>query len=558
MLIDAYDLPDGQPLAADVCIVGAGATGIAMALQFLGSGIDVLLLEGGGLGRETDSQALYDGAVADRRLHSPLDRYRERRFGGSTTTWGGRSMPFDPIDFEARDYIADSGWPIGRDALQPYFPLANRIAEAGAFAYTIDAAFATPRRPMIDGFDSQTFTTSTLERFSCPTDFGRRYRHKLDTGREIRVLVHANVTGIVLSAGGQAVEEVTVKTLKGQTFSVRARHFVLANGGLEATRLLLASRDLMPGGLGSRHDVLGRFYMCHMAGTIGAIQFNRPVWNGYDIADDGTYCRRRLAMRPEVQRRERIANVIARLHHPRITDPRHRNGILSMLYLAKMFIPYEYGKRLHGGEVLDWATRLAHVRNVVTDMPSTVAFMAHLLRDRRLAERKFPSIIIRSKTHLHSLDVHAEQEPNRESRVTLGQETDALGLPRLVVDWRYTPGDIGSVRRFLALLAQDIERSGVGRFDYDQDSVESEMTRYGAYGGHHIGTARMGSDPRTSVVDANCRLHGVDNLFVAGPAVFPTSSQANPTLTAIALSLRLADHVKDRLASFAAGERSVL
>jgi hypothetical protein len=332
--------------------------------------------------------------------------------------------------------------------------------------------------------------------------------------------------------------------------------FVLANGGLEATRLLLASRDVMPTGVGNGQDVLGRFYMCHMAGTIGAIQFNRPVWNGYDIAADGTYCRRRLAMRPEVQRREGIANIIARLHHPRITDPRHRNGILSMLYLAKMFIPYEYGKRLHGGEVLDLATRLAHVRNVVTDMPATIAFMVHLLRDRRLAERKFPSIIIRSRTHLHSLDVHAEQEPNRDSRVTIGQDMDGLGVPRLVVDWRHTDGDIRSVSRFLALLAGDIERSGVGHFDYDPDAVQAEMTRYGAYGGHHIGTARMGSDPRTSVVDADCRLHAVDNLYVAGPAVFPTSSQANPTLTAIALSLRLADHVKDRLASYAAGERS--
>ena len=120
-------------------------------------------------------------------------------------------------------------------------------------------------------------------------------------------------------------------------------------------------------------------------------------------------------------------------------------------------------------------------------------------------------------------------------------------MPRIRVDWRYAAGDVDTVRRAIALLAQDINASGLGRFDYDPATVEFEMTRYGAYGGHHIGTARMGVDPRTSVVDADCRVHGVHNLYIAGAAVFPTSSQANPTLTLVALALRLAAHLKSRL-----------
>jgi choline dehydrogenase-like flavoprotein len=87
----------------------------------------------------------------------------------------------------------------------------------------------------------------------------------------------------------------------------------------------------------------------------------------------------------------------------------------------------------------------------------------------------------------------------------------------------------------------------VGSFDYDPSSVEFEMTRYGAYGGHHIGTARMGKDPGSSVVDGNCRVHGIGNLFVNGAATFPTSSQANPTLTVVALSLRMAEYLKGQL-----------
>ena len=192
------------------------------------------------------------------------------------------------------------------------------------------------------------------------------------------------------------------------------------------------------------------------------------------------------------------------------------------------------------------------MRNVAFGVDDAVAFAWHMLRDRKLAERKFPSIIVKSKANLFSLDFHAEQQPNPASRITLGDGVDALGMPRLRIDWRYTPIDVDTVARSLALLKQDFEHNRLGTFDYDPGTVEAEMTRYGAYGGHHIGTARMGNDPRTSVVDAECRVHGMTNLFVAGAATFPTSSQANPTLTLVALALRLSRHLRDRLGRDAA------
>jgi choline dehydrogenase-like flavoprotein len=175
------------------------------------------------------------------------------------------------------------------------------------------------------------------------------------------------------------------------------------------------------------------------------------------------------------------------------------------------------------------------------------AFGWHMLRDRKFADRKFPSIIIKSKANLYSLDFHAEQQPNFSSRLSLTDDIDALGMPRLKVDWRYTAGDVDTVLRSLQLLREDFQRSRLVTFDYDPSTVEFEMTRYGAYGGHHIGTARMGSDPHSSVVDTDCRVHGVANLFVNSAATFPTSSQANPTLTLVALSLRMAEHLKAQL-----------
>jgi choline dehydrogenase-like flavoprotein len=547
LFLDTHELPDGQTLEAQVCIVGAGAAGITLALGLLDSGLDVLLLEAGGLGAEKASQALYSGEVVNERLHSPPDRYRQRRFGGTTTIWGGRCMPLDPIDFEVRDYMPHSGWPLDYAALAPFYRQANALCEAGAFHYRAHEAFNRPLPPMLAGFDSANFSSDTLERFSCPTDFGSRYRHKLAAARNLRVLLHANVTHIRLDSAGGRVATLLVANQVGKRCTVRAQRFVLATGGLEVPRLLLANRDVHPAGIGNSHDVVGRYYMCHLAGTIGRIKIfgdQKNAWHGYDMADEGVYCRRRLALRPETQHSQALGNFVARLHHPRITDPAHRNAVLSLLYLAKFLIPYEYGKRLHGGEPVGARQSLEHVRNVLVRPQEAVSFAWHMLRDRKLAARKFPSIIIRSKANLYSLDFHAEQQPNPASRITLSERLDTLGMPQIRIDWRYTADDVDTVSRALALLQEDLRRSNIGSFEYDPATVETEMIRYGAYGGHHIGTARMGSDPRTSVVNSDCRLHAVENLYLASAATFPTSSQANPTLTVVALALRLAAHLK--------------
>ena len=546
MIVDARDFPAGHSLEADVCIVGAGAAGITLALELMGCSLSVVVLESGGFKEEAQTQALYEGTVADEALHSPINRYRQRLLGGSTTIWGGRCMPFDPVDFEVRSFVPHSGWPFPFEELEPHYERANRLCEAGEFTYRIEQACPGATPAMIEGFSSPHFTSNTLERFSCPTNFGTRYRHKLEAARNVRVIIHANVTAIALNESGTAVTSLDAATLQGGRFSVKARQYVLAAGGLEVVRLLLANRDVHKSGIGNDRDVVGRYYMCHIAGTIGNLEFSGPpqsVHHGYDVSDEGIYCRRRLALTREAQQQFQLGNFVARLHHPRITDPAHRTGILSLLFLAQMFIPYEYGKRLHGEEKASVGTWLQHVRNVVADPFYTIAFLWHWLRDRTLQERKFPSVIIRPRANRYSLDFHAEQEPNPSSRITLGAQTDALGVPKLHVDWRYTEGDVRTVCRSLKLLADEVVRSRVGRFDYDPRAVEKEMTRYGAYGGHHIGTARMGTDAAASVVDPDCRVHGVANLFIAGAAVFPTSSQANPTLTIVAMALRLAEHL---------------
>jgi choline dehydrogenase-like flavoprotein len=549
LIIDADGIENGSLLQADLCIVGAGAAGITLALAFAHTTHTVIMLEAGGWQSEAATQALYDGSLAGPGSHPPLNRFRRRAFGGSTGIWGGRCVPFDPVDFAARPWMPGLGWPLALEEIERFYENAARICEIGEPTFTAEAAFPRGMRRMLPGFAGTHFTDDRIERFSCPTDFARRYGGRLRAAPHITVVLHANVVQLRTAADGARIETVQAESMHGRHFSVQAAHVVLAAGGLEVPRLLLASRDHHTVGIGNAHDQVGRCYMTHLAGTIGEIipaPGNMPFL-GYDIADDGTYCRRRFALTETAQRELGVGNFIARLHPPRLHDPVHRTGALSAVYLARPFIAYEYARRLHGQTRLPLAAQLGHLRNVVLDAPGVASFALHFLARRKLAARKFPSLVVTPKSGRYSLDFHAEHAPNPASRITLTRERDRLGMPKIQVDWRIADIDRRTVTASLAALAQDLVRSGCAVRRCDPDEIARVLQQEGAYGGHHIGTARMSASPRDGVVDPQCRVHGMQNLFVAGSAVFPTAGQANPTLTIVALALRLAKELKKEL-----------
>lgn len=547
MIQSSDTFTDQTIITTQVCIVGTGAAGIPLALEFENSDIQVLLLEAGNYKEEKRHQAQYGGTVSNDDMHSPTDKYRQRCFGGSTQTWGGRCMPFDPIDFEQRDYIPNSGWPIDFNEVEPYFAPANAYLEAGKYEYHANKVFDRAKTDIFAGYESELFNTHSLERFSCPTDMGRRYRKRLEKSDNITCLIESSLTHIQLNEAGTDVDHLVIKTLSGKTLQVKADQFVLAMGGIEIPRIMLASNDIKSEGIGNQGDQVGRNYMCHIAGNVGKLTVNgklEDVRHGYFISPEGIYCRRRIQLKPEVQKELKASNLVARMHFPPITDPSHKSGILSGLFFAKYFISYEYGKRLKDGPPATVGTYIKHMWNIMMGPIETIKFLWFWATKRTLVERKYPSVTLPNKTNVFSLELHAEQIPNQDSRITLMDEKDALGVPKVHIDWRYLPEDVENVRVTLQAFQKDFEEQGIGKYEFDNEKLEKELMRFGAYGGHHVGTTRMGTDPETSVVDGNCLVHGTNNLFIASSSVFPTTGQANPTLLITAMAIRLADHIK--------------
>jgi len=496
MIEDARSLADGDTLAADVCVVGAGAAGITLARELEDRDLSVLLLESGGVAYEQETQALYDGEEGGNVLR-PRGRYlassRLRYLGGTTNHWAGWCRPLDAIDFEERPWVAHSGWPFGRDELVPFYFRALEVAGL-APAGEEKAADALP--PLGDGrwFESTSFQVH-------PRRFARVFRRELERSRRIRVVLHANAVGLRSDAGARRVEEVSVACLDGKRLRARARAYVLAAGGIENARLLLVSAEAAPGGLGNGRDLVGRFFMDHPHSRFVAVALTEPALARSFLpspAEAQAAVPVVPALRPSdaAQRAHRLLNLV-------LTQP---------LPLASSAA----GDSVAGGEVA-WGI----------DRQGSGGEPAHLVFQSR-----------------------AEQAPNPESRVLLSPDTDALGVRRVRLEWRLQPEDGRSLRSAARLLGRELGARGLGRVRFKAGPpelapghAESAGSRRFRGGSHHMGTTRMHRDPGRGVVDADCRVHGLDNLFVAGSSVFPTGGASNPTLTVLALTLRLGRHL---------------
>ena len=266
MLLDARQVAPGSTLTADVCIIGAGAAGITLARALAASGHTVVLLESGGFQPDDATQALYRGSSVGLPLdpigHQGLDGPRLRYFGGTTNHWAGYCRPFPELDFEPRSYVPRSGWPMARAALDPYYAVAEDTCRLGPYDYDVSSweARGALKVPILN---SET-TPHTIVQLTTQPRFGVIYRDDLTRSPAIQLVLWANVTRLGLADDGSAISTIDVKTLSGNVFAAVATAYVVATGGLEVPRLLLASNDKRPAGIGNEHDLVGRHFMEHV------------------------------------------------------------------------------------------------------------------------------------------------------------------------------------------------------------------------------------------------------------------------------------------------------
>jgi len=524
--IDSRTLPGDDVIDRDVCIIGAGPAGMAIAREFFGRTARVALIESGGIGIEDDVQGLSTGEQVGV-PYPGLDKVRLRAFGGTTWHWGGHVKPLDTIDFERRAGIPDSGWPFGLETLQPYYARAER------FFHLPDNAFeravwqkrnGAPWTFRDDAMISQVFhTVGAAGRLS-----GLTWEAAFATARNVDVFLNVTVVAVQANDSVSQIREVTARTVDGRAVRFRARIFVLAAGGIENARFLLLASDQQKEGLGNEHGLVGRFFQEHLtnpdygdlvpADPYASLRFYRGS------EDDWGWAWGILRLPDKTLREAALPNI------------RFQLSTITNAFNEDMDRPGMQSLKAFGKEGLDVDGDLGlHVANVIGDIDYVAsAFYYRLMH--------FPDYPLRRIEVVHI----GEQLPNRESRVRLGRLTDRFGQRKAVLDWRLLEQDSDGVRRTSRHFTRSLGSSGLGRFISRLPGGVFEDTPPKPHF-HHMGTTRMNADSKRGVVDADCRVHRLENFYVAGSSVFPTSGNVNPTLTIVALAMRLADHLKERL-----------
>src|SRR5258708_938346 len=527
MFIDARSVPTGTVIETEVCIVGGGAAGITLAREFANISFRVILLESGGAEAEQATQDLYAGSDIGR----PYDIFllsRLRYFGGTTNHWGGVwcDMP-SSLDFEMREGVPYSGWPFPLSYLEPWYRRAQPVLKLGPYGYGLSDWDIAPD-DLPESFRGPHFVCRVLQQGPA-TRFGPEYGPELRQAQNLSVYLHANALRFDASDNGGPARQLHVGVLPDGRFTVRARIYILAAGGIENARLLLLSESEAGIGLGNEHDLVGRFFMLHLEYSGGAIDLTDPYADlTFQTGENGARYNRLgvtrrfvsyISLSDETKRQLKLPNMRLRFQYPRIPEV---DALMRLIHRTD-----------HGADILH------DLGSVITKFPGVATYIAR----RMVYGRNKPPKPMAS----FPLNCTSEQMPNPDSRIGLGKDLDVFGLRKVVVDWQLTAEDKRGMATWNRLLGAELGRGGFGRLRSTVPEDNSEWPSDMRGDQHHMGTTRMQRDPNMGVVDENCRVHGAANLYVAGSSVFPTGGTFNPTLTIVALALRLADHVKERL-----------
>jgi choline dehydrogenase-like flavoprotein len=536
MFVDSRKFFGGEDVFADICIIGAGAAGITIALEFANKQYSVVVLESGGFRRDDATQALYDGASVGM-PYDVLSDCRSRYFGGSTNCWVGWCRPLDSLDFENRPWRAGGGWPFTRDELTPYYERAQSRLLLGPLDYHPPSwekrlagskvSFLKFGAAEIDNF---------IDQLSPPARLGEHCRSTLAAVSNVRVFLHANATELESDPNATSVQKVRVATLSGNTFSVVPKLVVLAAGGIENARLLLASRRVEPNGLGNKNDLIGRYFMDHP--RVRSLRLRLSPDCDTRLYDHS------LAL---VRQRLKIPHMpIAAFFAPTAQKQREMKVGNSRTYLVASSFDRLWAAgasmkallrllRGCGGKPLNAEVLLA-ASQVMRQAPQGAAALLDFVFNRRLRQREY------------FLETVIEPTPQRDSRVTLSADKDQLGMNKVQLEWRLAEADRETYLTSVEAVRSEMERQGFVVPTAPKQDAAAFWPSSVQWCWHHMGTTRIDPDPAKGVVDADCRVHGLANLFVAGSSVFPTAGSDTPTLTIVALALRLSRRLESVLA----------
>jgi choline dehydrogenase-like flavoprotein len=568
VLADARTVSDGEVIESDVCVLGAGPVGLVLARLVGADGARICMLEGGSLDFGADFSDTLDGEVTGD-SYLPLRESRAHGFGGTTRiwrsevardTWGARYGTLEEFDFEQRDDDPHTGWPFKRGHLENYYERAAEICEIDPLwedQLVWENPLCAVPLPLGNGVSTR------IVRYGFQSVFTETYLDWAKQADNVTVYLHGRALEIESNNAGRTASRVLVASAPGRSFRVAARLFVLALGGIENARLLLLSNTAQGRGLGNQHDLVGRFFMDH------------PTANCL-LLPAGPRAVERMALYDTLLRGDRVAQGILTLSDETLRHERLLNSgsILAPTIRRQM-------RALRSVSMLRSAVRARQfpvggvkaVRNIALgiDVVAAAAYR-RLVKMRPTLEattRFWPTTRL-----LNTLDVGhisgwsrlpvagrrfrtfslfqiIEQGSEPDRRVTLSSRKDSFGQPLSRLHWFIAERELESMLRTQQILATAFAHAGIGKLvKSDELARDGDVLRSifpSAH--HHMGTTRMHTDPRHGVVDENCRVHGMTNLFVSGTSVFPTGGYINPTLTAIALSVRLADHVKGVLRS---------
>lgn len=542
MEIDARTLPAEDTLDTDVCIVGAGPAGITLALELANQRFRVCLVESGGREADPQTQSLAGGEVSGD-PYPNLEETRQRRFGGTSHLWeaqtgyrtpGWRCLPLDPIDFEKRAWVPYSGWCFDRQHLDPFYARAHKLCKIGPYSYEVEdweseEACQLPLRT--------DHLITCMSQYGSRTPFTQEYRQDLQNAANITTLLYANVTNLETDETAQTVTRLRITRLDRTGIWLQAKLVILATGGIENPRLLLMSNQQQPNGLGNQHDLVGRFFMERPIVTCGMLTpYHRQLFDQtglYDVREfQGTPAMAWIKLTDDGIRREQLLNNGVQLFPRPLTHQTVATRSLRKLvsHLRHGKLSRELGQHL-----------LAALKGA--DYVTAAGFWA-AIRQLPGLKRGDWSFLPLEKRRFSRFEViyQIEQAPNPNNRVTLSSNRDLLGSPQAQLHWQLHDIDIRTVKRVQKILKEEFAHSRIGELDIARDGDKLKFDKLTIH--HHMGTTRMHDDPKQGVVDANLKIHGMTNLFITGSSVFPTAGYANPTLTIIALAIRLADHIK--------------